>query len=344
LIKKGFTVSGTTYKDTGVDIDAGEELVKRIKPSVRKTFGPEVAADLGLFGGAFRLDTKGMKDPVLISSTDGVGTKTLAAIWANRHDNIGRDLINHCTNDIFTCGAKPLFFLDYYATGKLEIDIAEAVIGGLAAGCADLGVALVGGETAEMPAVYHEGSYDLAGTIVGIADRDKMITGEKIEEGDLLIGLPSNGLHTNGYTLARTVLIENAGLKPDQILDDMEVDVATALLAPHLCYYPMVSQWLEKGLPVNGMAHITGGGISGNTNRIVPDGLKAEIEWDRWERPAFFRHIKELGSVPEEDMRRAFNLGIGWVLVVSPGRAKEVIMHAMNFNIEPVRIGQIVKS
>lgn len=337
-------MSGTTYKDTGVDIDAGEELVKRIKPAVRKTFGPEVAADLGLFGGAFRLDVKEMEDPVLISSTDGVGTKTLAAIWANRHDGVGRDLVNHCVNDIFTCGAKPLFFLDYYATGKLDVDIAEAVIGGLAAGCADLGVALVGGETAEMPAVYHEGSYDLAGTIVGVADRAKMITGEKIKEGDMLIGLPSNGLHTNGYTLARTVLIDKAGLKPDQVLDGMDVDVATALLTPHLCYYPIVKPWLDRSLPVNGMAHITGGGIEGNTNRIIPDGLKATIEWGSWELPPLFRHLKDLGSVPEADMRRTFNQGIGWVLVVDPTRAKEVILHAMNSGLEPKRIGIVEKA
>lgn len=335
-------MAGTTYRDAGVDIDAGEELVKRIKPAVRNTFGPEVAADLGLFGGAFRLDTSGMQDPILISSTDGVGTKTAAALWAGRHDNIGRDLVNHCVNDIFTCGAKPLFFLDYFATSHLEVDTASAVINGLANGCADLGVALVGGETAEMPAVYHEGSYDLAGTIVGVVDRAKMITGEKIREGDLLVGLPSNGLHTNGYTLARKVLIEIAGLKPTDTLTGLDGDVADALLKPHVCYRPAVSRWLERSLPVNGMAHITGGGIIGNTKRIMPQGLSFEIDWDAWERPAIFRHIQELGQVPEEDMRRTFNLGIGWVMVMNPGRAKELIMHAMNLGIDTIRIGEVV--
>ena len=335
-------MAGTTYRDAGVDIDAGEELVRRIKPAVRNTFGPEVAADLGLFGGAFRLDTSDMEDPILISSTDGVGTKTAAALWAGRHENIGRDLVNHCINDIFTCGARPLFFLDYFAASHLDVDIAATVINGLAAGCADQGVALVGGETAEMPAVYHEGSYDLAGTIVGVVDRKKMITGEKIQAGDLLVGLPSSGLHTNGYTLARKVLIEIAGLKPTDKLDGLDGDVADALLKPHTCYHKIVSKWLSRSLPVNGMAHITGGGIVGNTRRIMPEGLAFEIFWDAWERPAIFRHIQELGNVPEEDMRRAFNLGIGWVIILPPSRAKELIMHAMNIGIEPVKIGQVV--
>jgi phosphoribosylformylglycinamidine cyclo-ligase len=334
----------TTYKDAGVNIDAGEELIKRIKPAVRKTFSDNVAVDIGLFGGAYSLDTSGMDEPVLISSTDGVGTKTLAAIWANRHNNIGRDLVNHCVNDIFTCGAKPLFFLDYYATASLDIDIAESVINGLAAGCADLGVALVGGETAEMPKVYHEGSYDLAGTIVGVVDRKKMITGESICEGDLLIGLPSNGLHTNGYTLARKVLIENGGLKPTDTLEGVDGDVADALLKPHLCYRPMVQKWLDRDLPVKGMAHITGGGIEGNTSRIIPDGYKAVIEWNRWNAPPLFQHIQEMGKVPVEDMRRTFNLGIGWVFAIAEERAREIILHAMNYGVTPLRIGHVEKA
>lgn len=334
----------TTYRDAGVDISAGEELVRRIKPAVKRTFGPEVATDLGLFGGAFTLDTSGMKEPVLISSTDGVGTKTLAAIWAGRHGNIGRDLVNHCVNDIFTCGAKPLFFLDYYAAGRLDVDVAEEVISGLARGCEDLGVALVGGETAEMPAVYHEGSYDLAGTIVGVVDRARLIDGSKIREGDLIVGLPSSGLHTNGYTLARKVLIEQAGLKPTDTLEGVEDDVAGALLAPHKCYYPEVSRWLDRSLQVHGMAHITGGGIEGNTSRIIPDGLRAEIDWDSWTMPPLFRHIMELGGVPEQDMRRTFNLGIGWVMVLPANRAKELILHAMKVGMTPTRIGQVVRA
>jgi len=334
-------VNKTTYRDAGVDIDAGEELIRRIKPLVKKSFGPEVATDLGLFGGAFRLDTSGMKDPVLISSTDGVGTKTLAAIWANRHENIGRDLVNHCVNDIFTCGAKPLFFLDYYATGKLDVDIAEKVIGGLAAGCAEVKTALIGGETAEMPKVYHEGSYDLAGTIVGVVDASNLIDGSKIREGDLLVGLPSNGLHTNGFTLARKVLIEMAGLKPEQRLEGVEGTLGEALLKPHLCYQPTVSRWLDRQLEVHGMAHITGGGVEGNTKRIIPEGLKAVIEWDRWTPPAIFQHIQNLGQVPDEDMRRTFNLGIGWVMVVPAGKAKELILHGMQTGIEALRVGYV---
>jgi len=334
-------MGGTTYRDAGVNIDAGEELVRRIKPAVRKTFGPEVAADLGLFGGAFRLDTSGMEDPILISSTDGVGTKTAVAMWSGRHGTIGRDLVNHSVNDIFTCGARPLFMLDYYASARLDVDIAAAVINGLAEGCAELGVALVGGETAEMPSVYHEGTYDLAGTILGVVDRKQMITGERIKPGDLLVGLPSNGLHTNGYTLARKVLIEKAGLKPTDRLPGLDGDVADALLKPHICYYPIVSKWLARSLPVNGMAHITGGGLVGNTKRIMPEGLTFDIDWDAWQRPALFRHIQELGAVPEEDMRRAFNLGIGWVMVLAASRAKELIMHAMNIGVEPVMIGKV---
>ncbi|HEB84549.1 MAG TPA: phosphoribosylformylglycinamidine cyclo-ligase [Bacteroidetes bacterium] len=334
-------MAATTYRDAGVDIDAGEELVRRIKPRVRAGFGPEVLADLGLFGGAFKGLFEGYEDPVLIASTDGVGTKTLVASWAGRHENIGRDLVHHCVNDIFTCGARPLFFLDYYACGKLDVDTAEEVIGGLADACRDLGVALIGGETAEMPDVYREEAYDLAGTIVGVVDRAKMITGEAIREGDLLVGLASSGLHTNGYSLARRVLIDKAGLAPDAKLEGLEAPLAEALLAPHRCYRPAVAHWLERGLPVHGMAHITGGGIEGNVARIIPEELRAEIEWDGWPIPPLFRRIMELGEVPLEEMRRSFNLGIGWVMAIDPGRSKELILHAMASGIPALRIGRI---
>ncbi|MDP8208573.1 MAG: phosphoribosylformylglycinamidine cyclo-ligase [Candidatus Electryonea clarkiae] len=337
-------MAGTSYKDSGVDIHAGEELIRRVKPAVKATFGPEVVSDLGLFGGAFRLNTEGMEDPVLIASTDGVGTKTKVAEWVGRHSTVGHDLVNHCIDDIFTCGASPLFFLDYYAAAHLNVDTAEEVIKGLAEACSAAGVALLGGETAEMPSVYHEGVYDLAGTIVGIVDRKKLINGEAIAEGDMIIGLPSNGLHTNGYTLARKVLIDDGKLKPDDILPDMEESVGDALLKPHLNYEIVVRPWLNRELQINGMAHITGGGIEGNTKRIMPGGLKAVINWDLWEIPPLFRHIMEMGSVPVEDMRRTFNLGIGWVIIINPGRAKEVIFHAMNKGIKPVRIGKVEKS
>ncbi len=334
----------TSYKDAGVNISAGEELIDRIKPKVRETFGPEVQTDLGLFGGAFKLDASDMEEPVLIASTDGVGTKTKVAEWANKHGNIGRDLVNHCVNDIFTCGARPLFFLDYYATAKLDVDVAEAVLTGLASACKDTGIALLGGETAEMPSVYHDGVYDLAGTILGVVDKAKLINGSTIREGDLLVGLPSNGLHTNGYTLARKVLIDDGGLNPDDVLEGMDVGVADALLAPHTCYLNIVRPMIERGATIHGMAHITGGGIEGNTKRIIPSGLKARVEWDSWEMPPLFRHIMEMGEVPVEDMRRAFNLGIGWVLVIPPEKANEIILHAMNVGIKPVRIGSIVKA
>lgn len=332
-----------TYRGAGVDIDVGEELVRRIKPAVTRTYGPQVAGELGRFGGAFRLDTSEMNDPVLISSTDGVGTKTLVAAWANRHHAIGRDLVNHCINDIFTCGARPLFFLDYFATGKLDVDVAEQVVAGAAAACEQAGVALVGGETAEMPDVYRDGAYDLAGTIVGVVDAAAMIDGSHIREGDMLVGLPSNGLHTNGYTLARKVLIEQAGHEPTDTLPGLHGDLADALLAPHTCYYPTVSRWLAKQLPVHGMAHITGGGVEGNVRRIIPSGLRAEVEWDRWPMPPLCRHIMEAGEVPLEDMRRTFNLGVGWVLVLPAGRAKQLLMHALASALKPFRIGRVVK-
>ncbi len=331
----------TSYKDAGVDIAAGDELVDRIKPSVRATFGPEVQTDLGLFGGAFKLDTSGMEEPLLIASTDGVGTKTKVADWAGKHDTIGRDLVNHCVDDIFTCGARPLFFLDYYATAKLDVDVAEAVLTGLASACKDAGIALLGGETAEMPSVYHEGVYDLAGTIVGVVDKAQLINGEAIREGDILVGLPSNGLHTNGYTLARKVLIDDGGLKPDDRLEGMDRSVGEALLAPHTCYLQAVRPMLDRGASIRGMAHITGGGIEGNTRRIIPKGLKAVIEWERWETPPLFRHIMEMGEVPVEDMRRTFNLGIGWVLAIPPEKANEVILHAMNVGMKAVRVGSV---
>lgn len=334
-------MKGSTYRDAGVDIEAGEELVRRIKGPVKATFNEQVLTELGLFGGAFKLDTTGMTDPVLIASTDGVGTKTKVADWAGRHSTIGHDLVNHCVNDIFTCGARPLFFLDYYATARLDVDVAETVITGLAEACRAAGVALLGGETAEMPSVYHPGVYDLAGTIVGIVDREKLINGEAIREGDLLVGLPSSGLHTNGYTLARKVLIEDHGLAPEDKLEGVEGTVADALLAPHRCYYPLVKTWLDRELDVHGMAHITGGGIEGNTKRIIPRGLKAVFEWDRWEWPPLFRRIMELGDVPKSEMIRTFNLGIGWVMVLEAGRAKELIMHSLGGGIKPVRIGRI---
>ncbi len=337
-------MANTTYRDAGVDIDAGEELVRRIKPLAKATFSPQVVTDLGLFGGAFRLDTSDLKEPILIASTDGVGTKSLVADWAGIHHTVGIDLVNHCVNDIFTCGAKPLFFLDYYATSHLDVAIAVEVIQGVAQACREQGIALLGGETAEMPSVYCHGVFDLAGTIIGIVDREKLITGEKIQEGDLLIGLPSNGLHTNGYSLARKVFVEDGKLKPDHYFDDIGTSLAEMLLAVHLCYRPMVQPWLEGGLQVNGMAHITGGGIAGNVKRIIPSGLKAVIEWDNWRLPELFQHLQRMGNIPDEEMRRTFNLGIGWVLVIPPERNKELIMKAMMAGVEVYKIGYVEKN
>ncbi|HYE95147.1 MAG TPA: phosphoribosylformylglycinamidine cyclo-ligase [Rubricoccaceae bacterium] len=304
----------TTYRDAGVDIEAGEEAVRRIKGIVRETFTPGVLGDLGAFGGFFALDKKAYRAPVLVSSIDGVGTKLKVAVRVGRHDTIGEDLVNHCVNDIAVCGARPLFFLDYFATGTLKPAIVEAVVRGFARACKRNGCALIGGETAEMPDLYKAGEYDLAGCIVGIVERGDLVDGSKIEAGDLLLGLPSTGLHTNGYSLARKVLFDRfvAGDTPELLGGET---VGEALLRVHRSYLDAIQALLAEGL-AHGFAHITGGGLEGNTRRIIPERLRAAFDWDAWSRPPLFRLIQETGNVPEEDMRRTFNLGVGLVAVV----------------------------
>ncbi len=313
----------TTYLDAGVDIDAGEETVRRIKSVVRETFTPGVLTDIGSFGGLFALDTSAYREPVLVSSMDGVGTKLKVAVRMGRHDTIGEDLVNHCVNDIAVCGARPLFFLDYYATSSLKPEIAEQVIRGFARGCKANGCALIGGETAEMPDLYRPGDYDLAGCIVGAVEKRDLLTGDTIREGDLLLGLPSTGLHTNGYSLARKVLFGRyvAADKPEELGGE---SVGDALLQVHRSYLDPI-QALMAGRDASGFAHITGGGLEGNTRRIMPDGLRAEFDWDSWGRPAIFKLIQDVGEVPEDDMRRTFNLGIGLVVVVSEENRARVL-------------------
>jgi phosphoribosylformylglycinamidine cyclo-ligase len=330
------------YRQAGVDIDAGNETVRRIKSLARATFTPGVLSDIGSFGGLFQLDLDRFRDPVLVSSTDGVGTKLKVAFMTNRHDTIGADLVNHCVNDILVQGAEPLFFLDYLATGRLRPEVAEQVIGGVARACRESGCALIGGETAEMPGFYADGEYDLAGFIVGVVDRARIVDGHAIVPGDVLIGLPSAGLHTNGYSLARRVLFDIAGLTANSLVHELGTTVGTALLSPHRCYLSIVRPLLDRGY-VKGLAHITGGGITENLPRILPEGCAAEIDLRAWTVPPVFRFIAERGAIGRAEMYRTFNMGIG-LIVASSARDAENVVRTMAGAGEAgaVRIGTVV--
>jgi phosphoribosylformylglycinamidine cyclo-ligase len=303
------------YKSSGVDIDAGNETVRRIKKLAQATFTPGVLSEIGSFGGLFTLGTA-WRDPVLVSSADGVGTKLRIAFMTGRHDTIGIDLVNHCVNDVLVQGAVPLFFLDYLATGRLSPDVAERIVSGLARGCQDNGCALLGGETAEMPGFYADGEYDVAGFIVGAVERAHLLTGAAIVPGDALVGLPSSGLHTNGFSLARKIAFEKLGLSVDSHVPDLGETVGEAFLRPHRSYLPVIKPLLGQGR-IKGMAHITGGGITHNLPRVLPDGTCARVERRAWRTPPLFRWLGEAGSVPEMDLRRALNMGIGLILVVA---------------------------
>jgi phosphoribosylformylglycinamidine cyclo-ligase len=312
------------YRQAGVDIDAGNETVRRIKALARSTFTPGVLSEIGSFGGLFRLDRDRLAEPVLVSSADGVGTKLKIAFMTGRHDTIGADLVNHCVNDILVQGASPLFFLDYLATGRLEPDVAEQVIAGVARGCRENGCALIGGETAEMPGFYADGEYDIAGFIVGIVDRRKILDGRSIVPGDVLIGLPSSGLHTNGYSLARRIVFDVAQWKPDTYVPDLEAAIGDALLAPHRSYLTAVRPLLERDW-LRGLAHITGGGITENLPRILPDGCAADIDRRAWTMPPIFRILQQHGRIADDEMYRAFNMGIGLIAVCAPRDADRVV-------------------
>ena len=308
------------YKKAGVDISAGEEFVRMIKPQVRQTFTPGVITDIGAFGGFFLPDFSAYKKPVLVSSIDGVGTKLKIAIELGQYETVGSCLVNHCVNDILACGAKPLFFLDYYACGKLTPAIAAAVVTGMVNACRENGCALIGGETAEMPGLYQERDFDLAGSIVGVVDHEKIINGSAIQEGDVLIGLPSSGLHTNGYSLARKVLEGRMGER----VQGLDGTIGEELLKVHRSYLSLIEPFF--GSPdIRGLSHITGGGLMGNTMRIVPEGLSLDVAWDAWPEPLIFDIIRRAGLVPEEDMQRTFNLGLGLVMVVEKSATERVI-------------------
>jgi phosphoribosylformylglycinamidine cyclo-ligase len=303
------------YKSAGVDIDAGNETVRRIRKLAKSTFTPGVLSDIGSFGGLFKLDTSAWKEPVLVSSADGVGTKLKIAFMTNRHRTIGADLVNHCVNDILVQGAVPLFFLDYLATGRLSPDVAEQIVEGLARACSDNGCALLGGETAEMPGFYADGEYDVAGFIVGAVDRARIVDGRTIVVGDVLIGLPSNGLHTNGYSLARKIVFDELKLKADSHVPELGETIGEALLRTHRSYLNVIKPLLSRG-QIKGMAHITGGGITDNLPRVLPAGTSARVDRTTWRVPALFRWLGESGRVPEYDLRRSLNMGIGLIVVV----------------------------
>jgi phosphoribosylaminoimidazole synthetase len=318
----------STYAEAGVDINAGNEAVLRMKEHIRSTFTPNVLADVGAFGGMFAFDKDAVPDPVLVSSADGVGTKIKVAVLANRHDTIGRDLVWHCVNDILVQGARPLFFLDYFGTGRLSPTVAADVVKGVAEGCRTTGCALIGGETAEMPGMYADGEYDLAGFIVGLVDRNRIIDGRRVAPGDVLVGLASDGLHTNGYSLARHVLFERARLSVDSYVPELGTTVGEALLAPHRCYASAILPLLER-FDIHAMAHITGGGFYDNIPRALPPECSAVVERRVWEPLPIFNFIQKVGNVPVNEMFRTFNMGIGMVLIV-PAEQGVALVAALN--------------
>jgi len=309
------------YRSAGVDIEAGESLVDAIKPFVKATRTSGVMSEIGLFGGFFDARFPGYTHPVLVASTDGVGTKLMVAVMADLHDTVGQCLVNHCVNDILACGARPQFFLDYFATGRLDVRVAGDVIKGMAKACAENDCALLGGETAEMPAMYTDGDYDVAGTIVGVVEKANILNGEKVRIGDVLIGLPSTGLHTNGFSLARTALFPKYGIHDD--VPSLGTTVAKALLAVHRSYLKPLIPLVEDG-SVNALSHITGGGIVGNTSRVLKKGLALDIDWNAWSVPPIFSLIQETG-IADDEMRKVFNMGVGMIAIVAADRADDVL-------------------
>ncbi|MGA2223351.1 MAG: phosphoribosylformylglycinamidine cyclo-ligase [Syntrophobacteraceae bacterium] len=332
---------GNMYREAGVDLDKANELVRRIRPIARSTHRGGVITDIGGFGGLFSLNLQDVKNPVLVSSTDGVGTKLKIAFIANRHDTVGIDLVAMCVNDIVVQGARPLFFLDYLALGRIDLDLVEQLVTGIAAGCKKAGCALIGGETAEMPDFYKENEYDMAGFAVGLVDNSQIIDGSTIRVGHRIIGLASSGLHSNGYSLVRRIMFDKLGLKPDSFVSELNRTVAEELLEPTCIYVEPVLNLLRK-YRVHGMAHITGGGFYDNIERILPRACGAVIREESWNAPPIFNFLREKGNVSPEEMNSVFNNGIGFVVVVEPSEAEDTVSFLSAMNTEVHIIGDIV--
>ena len=327
-----------SYKSSGVNISEADKFVKAISPLVKSTFTKGVIQGIGNFGSFYQIDFKKYKSPVLVSSVDGVGTKLKIAALLNKYDTIGEDLVNHCVNDIAVCGAVPQFFLDYYAMGKLKSKTAQEVVKGLIRGCKANGCSLIGGETAEMPGVYHGDDFDLAGSITGVVEKSKIVNKNNVKKGDILIGLPSNGLHTNGYSLVRKIF--DTKQKLNQKYSGLKNTIGLELLNTHKSYLNIIQSSLQK-FKINSISHITGGGIEGNTKRVVPKDLKIKIDYDSWERPAIFDIIQVKGNVDEKDMRRTFNLGIGLIFIIAKKDADKFIKFLQSKKERSYVIGNI---
>jgi len=330
-----------SYRDAGVNIDAADEALGQMKEIVKRTFDDNVLCDIGTFGAMYQFDPSGYEEPVLVSSVDGVGTKLKIAFMMDKHDTVGIDLVSHCVNDVLVQGARPIFFLDYLAFGKLQPGVVVDVVRGLATGCRYAGCALIGGETAEMPGMYTEGEYDVAGTIVGVVDRKKIIDGSTIEEDDVVIGLPSSGLHTNGYSLARKICFEVAGLNIHDPMPGTGMSAGEALLEPHRSYAKVI-QVLMKIVRVKGMAHITGGGITDNLPRALPAGLGARIDLGAWQAPPLFKFLQETGGVEEMEMMRTFNMGMGYLVIVAKDDTEKALTALTQACEEPRIVGRII--
>jgi phosphoribosylformylglycinamidine cyclo-ligase len=332
---------GDLYREAGVDLDKANELVQRIRPLVRSTYRGGVITDIGGFGGLFSLNLQDVKNPVLVSSTDGVGTKLKIACMANRHDTVGIDLVAMCVNDIVVQGARPLFFLDYLAMGRIDLDLVEQLVDGIASGCKKAGCSLIGGETAEMPGFYKENEYDMAGFSVGLVDNSRIIDGSTIRVGHRIIGLASSGLHSNGYSLVRRIIFDKLGLKPDSFVPELNRTIGEELLEPTRIYVEPVLSLLRK-YHVHGMAHITGGGFYDNIKRILPGACKAVIRSDTWSVPPIFNFLREKGGVSPQEMSHVFNNGIGFVVVVEPSEAEDIVAFLSGASVGANIIGDIV--
>jgi len=332
----------TSYKDSGVDLERSDQAKAAIKAHVKSTYTESVLHDIGLFSGFFRFDADKYKNPVLVSSIDGVGTKVKIAKMMGVYDTIGADLVNHSVNDIMVCGADPLFFMDYIAADELSPEMVSGVVEGMAAACKGAGCALIGGETAEMPGVYTEHSFDLAGTIVGAVDRDRIIDGSNIVPGDVLVGVTSNGIHTNGYSLVRKIFFENGRYAVEHQFDELDMTLGTELLKIHKSYYKLIRAVRESD-GLKGISHITGGGIVGNTTRLLPSGCKVVIDWQSWDWPPIFKIIKKAGEVSDAEMRNVFNLGIGLVLIVAKQDVDRILEICASVQEQAILIGSVVE-